>query len=463
MGETAVVQQGLRDALVAVVGDRHVPDRPRPHRVVRDGLDRAVHGPQRRVVRPAGPESWAASCAPAAPRRAAARAAGRQHRPGRWGDTAGRRRRREPGPVHAARRARPLAGADHRGRRVHARPGAAGVRGTGLDLGVDLAARDSATIGGMVATNAGGSRVVAYGSMRAAGRRPARRCSPTARSSTGSERLRKDNTGYDLVGLLAGSEGTLAVITAVRLRLVRPPARTVALVGCASRGRRRQRILGRVGAGRHAGAAEFLLGGRARPGVRAPRGAAAASASGPRCVLLLEVGADAGRDGRARTGRCGTRHGRWRWPSTIRRPGPAVAVPGVAHRGARRRRRPVKLDVAVPPGRLDALVATDPRDRGACRRTGAARPTSSATSPRPTCTSTSSARRTAARRSTDAVLRLRRRARRQHQRRARDRAGQGPVASARPVERRDRAAAGGQAGLGPRSAAGSRGAGGRAG
>jgi len=44
--------------------------------------------------------------------------------------------------------------------------------------------------------------------------------------------LRKDNTGYDLTGLLVGSEGTLGVVTAARLRLVRPPtASAVALVG----------------------------------------------------------------------------------------------------------------------------------------------------------------------------------------------------------------------------------------
>ena len=45
----------------------------------------------------------------------------------------------------------------------------------------------------------------------------------------------KDNTGYDLVGLLCGSEGTLAVVTAARLRLIPEPAeRVVALLGVAS-------------------------------------------------------------------------------------------------------------------------------------------------------------------------------------------------------------------------------------
>ncbi len=102
--------------------------------------------------------------------------------------------------------------------------------GVGLAFGVDLAARDSATIGGMVATNAGGVQVVRHGAMRAqvlgveavlASGEVLRRWQP----------LRKDNVGYDLPGLLTGSEGTLAVITGVLLRLVSRPRRTaVALV-----------------------------------------------------------------------------------------------------------------------------------------------------------------------------------------------------------------------------------------
>jgi FAD/FMN-containing dehydrogenase len=93
------------------------------------------------------------------------------------------------------------------------------VRRAGLDVGVDLAARDSATVGGMVATNAGGIRVCRHGSMRAqvAGIEAVLADGTVVSRLAG---LPKDNTGYDLPGLLAGSEGTLAVITRVRLRLV---------------------------------------------------------------------------------------------------------------------------------------------------------------------------------------------------------------------------------------------------
>ncbi len=87
-----------------------------------------------------------------------------------------------------------------------------------LAVGVDLAARDSATIGGMVSTNAGGINVVRYGAMRAqvVGIEAVLADGTVLSHLAG---LAKDNTGYDLAGLLTGSEGTLAVVTAVRLQL----------------------------------------------------------------------------------------------------------------------------------------------------------------------------------------------------------------------------------------------------
>jgi FAD/FMN-containing dehydrogenase len=93
----------------------------------------------------------------------------------------------------------------------------------GLAFGVDLAARGSATVGGMIATDAGGIHGLRHGSMR--------------RQVAGLEAILGDGSvvrelpGHDLVGLLAGSEGTLAVITEARLRLVPAwPHRATALV-----------------------------------------------------------------------------------------------------------------------------------------------------------------------------------------------------------------------------------------
>lgn len=105
------------------------------------------------------------------------------------------------------------------------------ARSAGWEYGVDLAARDSATIGGTVATNAGGIRVIAHGMTRAqvAG---IEAVLPTGEIVEHLGGLAKDNTGYDLAGLLTGSEGTLGIITAVRLRLHRPHAATsVAFIG----------------------------------------------------------------------------------------------------------------------------------------------------------------------------------------------------------------------------------------
>jgi FAD/FMN-containing dehydrogenase len=107
------------------------------------------------------------------------------------------------------------------------------AREAGWAFGVDLASRDSATIGGMVSTNAGGVRVIRYGGMRQQilGIEAVLADGAVIRRMPG---LVKDNTGYDLAQLLAGSEGTLAVVTAVRLKLVpQLPNRVVALLAVA--------------------------------------------------------------------------------------------------------------------------------------------------------------------------------------------------------------------------------------
>ncbi len=108
------------------------------------------------------------------------------------------------------------------------------VASAGWGFGVDLGARDSATIGGMISTNAGGINVLRHGGMRQ------QLLGIEAVLADGSvvrrmSALRKDNTGYDLAGMLCGSEGTLGIVTAARLRLVPPlPVRAAALMGLPS-------------------------------------------------------------------------------------------------------------------------------------------------------------------------------------------------------------------------------------
>ena len=148
-------------------------------------------------------------------------------------------RGREP-VIVSTRRLDALGGVDHLSGQVTVGAGATlgdvrrHVEAAGWAYGVDLAARDSATIGGTVATNAGGIHVIAYGMTRAqvVG---IEAVLPDGTVLSHLAGLLKDNTGYDLGALLCGSEGTLAAITSVRLRLHRPTARTsVALIGCPS-------------------------------------------------------------------------------------------------------------------------------------------------------------------------------------------------------------------------------------
>lgn len=96
-----------------------------------------------------------------------------------------------------------------------------------------LGARGSATIGGLVSTNAGGTQVLRWGTMRAlvAGLEAVL---PDGSVHDGLTPLKKDNRGYDLDGLLVGAEGTLGVVTAATLRLVPAiAARGVAWAGVA--------------------------------------------------------------------------------------------------------------------------------------------------------------------------------------------------------------------------------------
>lgn len=99
---------------------------------------------------------------------------------------------------------------------------------------LDLGSRGSATIGGLVSTNAGGTQVLRWGTMRGlvAG---VEAVLPDGSLYEGLVALKKDNRGYDLNQLLIGSEGTLGLITAATLRLAPAiHARAVAWVGLAT-------------------------------------------------------------------------------------------------------------------------------------------------------------------------------------------------------------------------------------
>lgn len=104
----------------------------------------------------------------------------------------------------------------------------------GLTLGVDLGARGSATIGGMISTNAGGIEAFRHGVMR---QRVLGLEAVLADGAVMSDlsHVAKCNEGYDIKQLFIGAEGTLGVVTRAVLRLApRPSQRATALVSMAS-------------------------------------------------------------------------------------------------------------------------------------------------------------------------------------------------------------------------------------
>jgi FAD/FMN-containing dehydrogenase len=101
----------------------------------------------------------------------------------------------------------------------------------GRHFPLSLASEGSATIGGLISTNAGGTAVLRYGPMRdlVLGLEAVL---PDGQIWNGLKRLRKDNTGYDLKQLLIGAEGTLGIVTAASLKLFPIlPSRATAMAG----------------------------------------------------------------------------------------------------------------------------------------------------------------------------------------------------------------------------------------
>jgi len=97
-----------------------------------------------------------------------------------------------------------------------------------------LGARGSATIGGLVSTNAGGTQVLRFGTMRGLVQ-GMEAVLPDGSLFAGLAPLKKDNRGYDIRQLLIGAEGTLGIVTAATLKLVNAVgSRSVAWVGLSS-------------------------------------------------------------------------------------------------------------------------------------------------------------------------------------------------------------------------------------
>jgi FAD/FMN-containing dehydrogenase len=213
------VPDGLIDALAGALGDRDVLTADDVRAPFEYDWTGRFRGRARAAVRPADTAQVAAVVA-------ACRAHGAALVP-QGGNTgmvgAGVPRGGEV--VLSLRRLQDLGDVDRAGAQVEAGAGVTlaalqqSARATGLDAGLDFAARDSATVGGVVATDAGGMRALRHGTARAhvAG------LEAVLADGTIVDRrsaLLKDNAGYDLAALLVGSEGTLGVITRVRWRLV---------------------------------------------------------------------------------------------------------------------------------------------------------------------------------------------------------------------------------------------------
>ena len=353
MGETAVVQQGLRDALVAVVGDRHVLTGRDLTASYETDWTGTFTGRSAAVVRPAGPEELGGVLR--------ACSAARQPLVLQGGNTGlvGGATPRDGDVVVSLGRCTELGALDSLAGEITVGAGTTlarvqrALRGTGWDVGTDLASRDSASIGGMVATNAGGSRVVAYGSVR--------------EQVAGLRWVLADGTVVDRLERPAQGQHRLRPRRAAR-RQRGHPGRRSPRSGCGWSGRRA------TWPSRSSAAPRWPRGsassaGSARAG-RGPRsscwrtgstwcarisGCARRCRSGPAVVLVLEVGAD--RDAMAELGRAvgdadgvavaatsADRARLWRFRESHTE---ALAAQGPV----------VKLDVAVPPGRLDEHVA----------------------------------------------------------------------------------------------------------
>ena len=210
----------LAAALSEIVGAEHVLTEPDVTASYATDWTRRFRGEARLVVRPADGEQVARAVARCADADVAVVPQG-----GNTGLVGGSVPRDSPMVVLSTRRLDRVKPVDEAAMQVTLGAGVTiarwrrHARDAGLDAPVDFASRDSATVGGAVATNAGGSRVVRFGTMRAqvAGVAAILADGSPVGSLSG---LPKETAGLHWPSLLCGSEGSLAVLTAVRLRLV---------------------------------------------------------------------------------------------------------------------------------------------------------------------------------------------------------------------------------------------------
>lgn len=108
---------------------------------------------------------------------------------------------------------------------------AAAAEGAGRIFPLKLASSSSATIGGLISTNAGGVHVRKYGMTRSL-ILGLEAILPNGEKYCDLNPLRKDNTGYDLKQFFIGAEGTLGIVTKACLKLIaRPKSQVVAMIG----------------------------------------------------------------------------------------------------------------------------------------------------------------------------------------------------------------------------------------
>ncbi|MBP7242829.1 FAD-binding oxidoreductase [Amaricoccus sp.] len=234
----------------------------------------------------------------------------------------------------------------------------------GLDPGIDLAARGSCTIGGMISTNAGGAMAFRNGTMRhrVLGLEVVL---PDGRTLHDLTRVLKTSAGYDLKHLFIGAEGTLGIVTRAALRLeALPVASATALVGVPDAASA-QRVVGRFLVSRDGSlrAAEILWRRFAEFMRRALGFDAGLLPIDAPCVLVLEVAA--GDDAAARAALEEGLAEIWEEAGII--DGVVAASDEQARRIWRLREEteliermhklPPSFDVSVPGGILDAYVA----------------------------------------------------------------------------------------------------------